>query len=128
MYTQQQAQQAIRVNRIAKEIYRQLRASFNNINVIWSWGIEEQRAMMYNNMPSLALKVNGYMHKGWAIISLHEGKDLYYIYLLDKLMNEIQVIEDVFCEDLEILDSLIETGEMSEQEYKDKVNSTFINL
>jgi len=55
-------------------------------------------------------------------------EDLYYIYLLDKLMNEIQVIEDVFCEDLEILDSLIETGEMNEQEYKDKVNNTFINL
>jgi hypothetical protein len=123
-----QQQQAIRVNQIAKETYRQLRASFNNVNVIWSWGIEEQRAMMYNNMPSLALKVNGYMHKGCAIISLHEGKDLYYIYLLDKLMNEIQVIEDVFCEDLEILDSLIETGEMNEQEYKDKVNNTFINL
>ena len=124
----QTAQQAIRVNQIAKEIYRQIRASFDNINVIWSWGIEEQRAMMYNKMPSLALRVNGYMHKGWVIISLHEGKDLYYIHLLDKLMNEIQVIEDVFCEDLEILDSLIETGEMNEQEYKDKVNTTFINL
>ena len=124
----QTAQQAIRVNQIAKEIYRQIRASFDNINVIWSWGIEEQRAMGYNKMPSLALRVNGYMHKGWVIISLQEGKDLYYIYLLDKLMNEIQVIEDVFCEDLEILDSLIETGEMNEQEYKDKVNNTFINL
>jgi hypothetical protein len=84
--------------------------------------------MNYKNMPSLGLKVNGYKHKGWVIISLNEGKDLYYIYLLDKLMNEIQVIEDVFCEDLEILDSLIETGEMNEQEYKEIVNSTFINL
>jgi hypothetical protein len=57
----QQAQQAIRTNAIAKEIYRQIRASFDNVNVIWSWGIDEQRAMTYINMPSLALRVNGYI-------------------------------------------------------------------
>jgi len=122
-----QTQQAIRVNEIAKEIYRQIKATFN-INVIWSWGITEQRAMIYKNMPSLGLRVNGFNHKGWVIISLNEGKDLYHICLLDRNMNEIQIIEDVFCEDLEILDTLIETGEMSKQEYEDRVNSEFINL
>jgi hypothetical protein len=120
-------QNAIRVNEIAKEIYRQLKATFN-INVIWSWGIAEQRAMNYKNMPSLAFRVNGFNHKGWVIISLNEGKDLYHICLLDRYMNEIQVIEDVFCEDLEILDTLIETGKMTKQEYEDRVNSDFINL
>jgi hypothetical protein len=79
-------------------------------------------------MPSLGFKVNGYKHKGWVIISLNEGKDLYNIYLLDKLQNITETIEDVFCEDLEILDTLIETGDMNEQEYKDKANSTIINL
>jgi hypothetical protein len=120
-------QQAIRTNEIAKEIYRQIKATFN-INVIWSWGIAEQRAMTYKAMPSLAFRVNGFNHKGWVIISLNEGKDLYHICLLDRYMNEIQVIEDVFCEDLEILDTLIETGEMNKQEYEDRVNSAFINL
>ena len=57
--TAQQQQQVIRVNEIAREIYRQIKATFN-INVLWSWGIAEQRAMMYKNMPSLALRVNGY--------------------------------------------------------------------
>ena len=42
------AQQAIRVNQVAREIYLQIKATFN-INVLWSWGIEEQRAMIYNN-------------------------------------------------------------------------------
>ena len=120
----QQTQQAIRVNEIAKEIYRQIKATFN-ISVLWSWGIEEQRAMTYKKMPSLGLKVNGFQHKGWVIISLNEGKDLYNIYLLDKLQNETKVIEDVFCEDLDILDTLIETGEMNEQEYAEKVDNEY---
>ena len=123
----QQTQQAIRVNEIAKEIYRQIKATFN-ISVLWSWGIEEQRAMTYKKMPSLGLKVNGFQHKGWVIISLNEGKDLYNIYLLDKLQQVTETIEDVFCEDLEILDTLIETGKMTKQEYEDRVNSEFINL
>ena len=120
----QQHQQAIRVNEIAREIYRQIKATFN-INVLWSWGIAEQRAMNYKNMPSLALRVNGYQHKGWVIISLNEGKDLYNIYLLDKKQNVKKTFEDVYVEDLEILDTLIETGEMGEQEYIDKVESTY---
>jgi len=70
-----QEQQAIRTTEIANEIYRQIRASFN-LNVIWSWGIEQKRAITYRNMPSLSFKVNGYKHKGWVIISLNEGKDL----------------------------------------------------
>ncbi|MCL2289238.1 MAG: hypothetical protein FWC34_00815 [Bacteroidetes bacterium] len=119
-----QEQQAIRVNEIANEIYRQLKATFN-INVLWSWGISMQKAMIYRNMPSLGLGVNGYKHKGWVIISLNEGKDLYNIYLLNESQRVTQIIEDVFCEDLTVLDSLIETGEMSEQEYKDKVNATY---
>ena len=122
MNTQQQ--QAIRVNEIAREIYQQIKATFN-INVLWSWGIAEQRAMTYRNMPSLGIRVNGYQHKGWVIISLNEGKDLYNIYLLDKKQNVKQAIEDVYAEDLEILDTLIETGEMNEQEYKDKVNNIY---
>ena len=112
------------VNQIATEIYRQIKATFD-ISVIWSWGIEEQRAMTYKNMPSLGLRVNGFQHKGWVIISLNEGKDLYNIYLLDKLQNETRVIEDVFCEDLDILDTLIETGEMNEQEYAEKIDNEY---
>ena len=125
MNTQQQ--QAIRVNNIANEIYRQLKAILG-INVLWSWGIAEQRAMMYNNMASLGIRVNGYIHKGWVIISLNEGRDLYNIYLLDKKQNVTQTFEDVYAEDLEILDSLIETGEMSEQEYKEKIEATCYHI
>jgi hypothetical protein len=117
-------QQAIRTNEIAREIYRQLKTIFN-INVLWSWGIAEQRAMIYNNMPSLGIRVNGYIHKGWVIIALNEGKDLYNIYLLDKLRNVTETIEDIYVEDLEILDTLIETGDMSKEEYKGKVNATY---
>ena len=55
---------------------------------------------------------------------MNEGRDLYNIYLLDRKQNVKETFEDVYAEDLEILDSLIETGEMSEQEYKEKVNAT----
>ena len=122
-----QTQQTSRTNEIAIEIYRQLKATFN-INVLWSWGISGQKAMIYRNMPSLRFSVNGYKHKGWVVISLNEGKDLYNIYLLDKLQNVKEIILDVFAEDLKILDSLIETGDLTEREYKEKVESTVIYL
>ena len=117
-------QQVIRTNEIAKEIYQQLKFIFG-MNTLWSWGMAEQRAMNFRNMPALGIRVNGYQHKGWVVIALNEGKDLYNIYLLDNLQHVKQTIEDVFVEDLEILDSLIETGEMTEQEYINKVKNTY---
>jgi len=40
------------------------------------------------------------------------------------LQNVTTTIEDVYAEDLDVLDSLIETGDMEEQEYKEKVEAT----
>jgi hypothetical protein len=50
---------------------------------------------------------------------------LYYINLLDESGNAKETFEDVFAEDLEMLDSLIETGEMNMEEYTDRVNNTY---
>lgn len=120
-------EQEIKAHEVAQEIYRQIKATFN-INVIWSWGMEKIQALTYREMPSLTFKVNGFNHKGWVVISLNGGKDLYNIYLLDHLQNLKQIILDLFCEDLKILDTLIETGDMSEREYKEKVKNTVIYL
>ena len=37
----------------------------------------------------------------------------------------MQIIEDVYAEDLTMLDSLIETGVMSDEEYEETVKSTY---
>jgi hypothetical protein len=117
---------AQRINQIAQEIYQQVRASVP-MNVLWSWGISKKQATYYKNMPSLIMVVNGFIHKGIVIISLNEGKDLYNIYLLNNQQEVIQTIEDVYSEDLDILDRLIETGEMTDTEYKGKVNSRYFD-
>lgn len=115
------------VNHIAAEINSQINALLP-FNVIWSWGISEKKATVFKKMPSLAMKVNGFQHKGWVIISLNEGKDLYNIYLLDKKDNIVKTIEDVFFEDLPMLDELIETGSLTETEYSEKVNKEYSDI
>ncbi|MDL2297373.1 hypothetical protein LJC68_07100 [Bacteroidales bacterium OttesenSCG-928-B11] len=115
------------VNHIAAEINSQIH-SLIPFNVIWSWGISEQKATQFNGMASLALKVNGFQHKGWVIISLNEGKDLYNIYLLDKENNIVKTMEDVFCEDLPMLDNLIEKGSLTETEYSEKISCIFRSI
>ena len=114
-----------KINQTASIIYEQINDCLP-LDVIWSWGISQQRAILFKEMPSLALKVNGFQHKGWVIISLNEGIDLYNIYLLNNQFKVIKTIKDVYCDELDILDSLIETGEMNEQEYSERVKQDIV--
>jgi len=106
----------------AQVILQQIKAT-TNINVFFSWGVSKIQATTYNGMQTLALKVGGFLHKGWVFISLNEGADLYEITLLKRDGKVKKHLPDVFCEDLGILlDSLIERPEFqSNADYLKKV-------
>lgn len=118
---------AQRINEIAIEIDRQIKACLP-MNVLMSWGISKKQVTVFNNMPSLAIKVSGFQHKGFVIISLDEGKDSYIIYLLDGNNKIVKTIEEIYCDELHVLDSLIERGEMNDEEYADRIYGEWYNI
>lgn len=77
-------------------------------DVVESWGVSKRVCTIYNNMPTLMLKVIGLVHKGWVFISLNEGMDLYEVRLVNKKHKCIKTVEEVYCDQLgEIIDGLV---------------------
>lgn len=111
--------------RIAGVIWDQLQAT-----VPWvtrsSWGLESVRCGLFNEMATLKLKVNGFHHKGWVYISYDEGLDLYNIYLVTDSREVVKEVEGVYCDEFgDLLDQYIERGNMSMEEYTERVRKEY---
>lgn len=112
-------QEINRVTEIAEETNRLIAAAGP---VAWSWGISKRTAAVFRKMPALKITVNGFVHKGDVVIALNEGADLYEVYMLDGNGIVSKSFTDVYADMLiGILDREIETGTMSEEEYKKNV-------
>lgn len=112
-------QEINRVTEIAEETNRLIAAAGP---VAWSWGISKRTAAVFRKMPALKITVNGFVHKGDVVIALNEGADLYEVYMLDGNGIVSKSFTDVYADMLiGILDREIETGTMSEDEYKKNV-------
>jgi hypothetical protein len=106
----------------AKNIEQQILWSISKWEYL-SWGIKKKVATEYEGMATLALRVSGAVHKGWAFISLNEGKDCYEVRLLNVPRTKVKrTLEEVYCDNLgEVLDGLIERkAEWTDAQYNDK--------
>lgn len=106
--------------RIANEINRQIRCGVT-MSVQMSWGVSKRIATLYENRATLALRVSGVLHKGWAYVSLDEGRDCYIITLLSSDKKKVVSVRDeVYCEELgSVIDNLIERKEeWTDEEYE----------
>ena len=113
---------------IAKTLLQQL-AGTTDVSVFWSWGVSQMYAtqivMPVNGMnfamAALVMNVNGFYFKGKLYIALDEGSDYYRIYC-EKNGKLKEEHHDIGVEELgTTLDSVIETGGLSMEEYKTKV-------
>ena len=106
---------------VAKTIMEQLFWSIDKM-IYFSWGVSRKVAMVYNDMPTLALRVSGVLHKGWVYISLNEGADVYEVRLLNVSKNKVvKTIEEVYCDNLgEVIDGIVERapGQTDDQYFK----------
>ena len=111
---------------VAETIWQQILCTTDR-NVVWSWGVSTRYFLTHKNMPSLAIKVQGFLHKGFVIISLDEGMDLYNLYLCKTLKgkdNPTKVIEGLYFDQLgEVIDRYVERGDCSDKEYAKKVDN-----
>lgn len=99
------------------------------MEVINSWGISKLYAtQIVKNvndenfaMAALVMQVNGFQFQGTVYIALDEGSDYYRIYgEKDGLTKEYH--HDIAFDELgSVLDTMIETGGMTKEEYQGKV-------
>lgn len=109
------------VKQIATTAWQQLFWSVT-MPVVMSWGVSKKYCSLYQNMPTLMLKVSALVHKGWVYISLNEGKDVYEVRLIDSQGQCTKTVEEVYCDQLgNVIDELIERpASMTEEEYSKK--------
>lgn len=110
------------VNQVAKTINAQMIATVQNAFVFWSWGVSRKVATVYKDMPALALRVSGLLHKGWVYICLNEGRDVYEVFCVSLKGKVKKHNDEVFCDNLGfVLDVMIEKDStMSDSTYKAK--------
>jgi len=106
--------------------------------VIGSWGVSDYHPFKLVRkingedvqMAALIMKVNGLKFNGLVYVALDEGSDLYRIYgrqdgqLYGKQDDKLkEYYHDIsFAELGDTLDTMIETGDMSTEEYRQEVN------
>lgn len=103
-----------------------------SMDVINSWGISSINATQINiedfAMAALALQVNGFQFQGKVYIALDEGSDYYRIYG-EKDGKTKEYHRDIAFDELgNVLDSMIETGGMTQKEYQEKVKHFIFSL
>ena len=79
-------------------------------------------------MAALVMQVNGFQFQGKVYIALDEGSDYYRIYG-EKNGTTKEYHHDVTFDELgDVLDSMIETGGMSKEEYQAKIKDFVCSL
>ena len=106
------------------------------IDIINSWGISKMYAtQIVKNvngedftMAALVMQVNGFQFQGKVYIALDEGSDYYRIYG-EKDGTTKEYHHDIAFDELgDVLDSMIETGGMTKEEYQAKVKDFVCSL
>lgn len=112
---------------IASTINKQL----GNNPIVWSWGVSKRVATTFNEMPTLKIKVNGFLHKGWVLISYNEGGDYYIVSYTNNRMREVlEKDKEVYFDELiSVIDNKVERKkEETDEEYRAKVNNAEYDL
>ena len=118
---------------VANTIWNQIICT-TDPNIIGSWGILRKAAtrvsVTHDNEKieeaALVLSVTGFCYKGNVFVSYSEEDDYYFVYKADADNKLEQYSSDLCFDELgEVLDKLIETGNMTPQEYNKKVQETY---
>lgn len=120
------------VRNVVNTIWSQLIGT-TSPDVIGSWGLSSLSATQivkkingYDlTMAALILTVEGFCFQGNVYVALDEGSDYYRIYFQTQDNLEEKRTDVAFDELGSILDSLIESGGMSKEEYEAKITAEY---
>lgn len=120
------------IKNVVNTIWSQIVAT-TEPDVIGSWGLSGLNAtQIVKNvngsdfaMAALVLKVEGFAFQGDVYVALDEGVDYYRIYFLKDGDLQEQRCDISFEELGRVLDSLIETGELTKEQYEAKIDQEY---
>jgi hypothetical protein len=121
------------VQEVAETILQQLTGTTQPM-VMFSWGMEKLLATQviehsngdYYHMAALSFIVHGFNYKGKLLVAYDEGVDYYRILGTDE-EGELVTLRHDICFDLlgEVLDQIIEKGDMTEEEYLQRIEKEY---
>ncbi|MFR9543468.1 MAG: hypothetical protein SNH27_15635 [Rikenellaceae bacterium] len=86
-----------------------------SLRIVWSWGPDKYRHVVYKEMPALRFEVNGFIHKGDVIVAFNGGADAFEVYCLDKNEAVVNSKDDVYFDELvEVIDGMVEKAGSTE--------------
>ncbi len=87
-----------------------------SLRIVWSWGPDNYRHVVYKEMPALRFEVNGFVHKGDVIVAFNGGADAFEVYCLDKSEAVVNSRDDVYFDELvNVIDEMVEKDGTTEQ-------------
>lgn len=92
--------------------------------IFGSWGVDEISTTEYEKMYGLKLNVNGFIHQGEINVVYNVGADYFEVFLFGKNGEVKEHRVDVYFDELvSVVDEMIETGNMSEEKYQEKIKN-----
>ena len=112
--TRYSVQEIMEAARYVQEIFQ------TQWRVVFSWGYSRPTALQFRNMKALRFHVNGFLHKGFVVVALNEGTDLFEVYKLDENRNvlpgeETEVYFDML---VDTIDRMVETQNANSLQYQ----------
>jgi hypothetical protein len=121
------------VQEVAETILQQLTGTTQPM-VMFSWGMEKLLATQviehsngdYYHMAALSFIVHGFNYKGKLLVAYDEGVDYYRILGTDEEGELVTLLHDICFDQLgEVLDQIIEKGDMTEEEYLQRIEKEY---
>lgn len=92
--------------------------------IIGSWGAIGIRATEFRNMNGLTFMVNGFIHKGIVNIVYNAGGDYFEVFTMNEKAEVKDHVKDVYFDELvDVVDRLVEKGDSTDEEYRNRVEN-----
>ena len=108
---------------VAHTIWNQVCAG--GVNIVMSWGVSKLGFTFSHGNPALIMWVSGFQFKGCVIIELNV-MDTYDIYFMKDAKYEKEINDVYFDQLTEVLDKYIEVGELTEEQYKERIGKWLV--
>jgi hypothetical protein len=83
--------------------------------VVMSWGAQKFKAL--DDDKGLSFQVNGFVYRGIVKVEYHRGSDTFNVIVRGETTEDVHIGELI-----DVIDVLVETGDMGDDKYEDHVN------
>lgn len=117
--TRYSAQEVMKTARYVQEIFQ------TQWPVVFGWGYSQPTAVRFRNRKALCFHVNGFLHRGFVVVALNEGTDLFEVYTLDENRQVLPGEEtEVYFDTLvDTIDRMVETSNANSLQYQKQVEA-----